>query len=278
MNESKIFERSTEAAAFVKSKLGGLSPKLAIVLGSGLGAVAEAVESPIVIPYTEIPHFPHSTAPGHGGRMVAGTLGGVPVLVMQGRVHFYEGYTPQQVTFPMRVLGRFGIKTVILTNAAGGVNPAYSVGQLVLIADHINYLGFNPAVGPNDERIGVRFYDMTEAYSKELRAVAKAAGTELGMTLVEGVYLATTGPSYETPAEIRAFGKWGADLVGMSTVPETIIARHEGMKVLGISCVSNLAAGLSPHQLTAEEVFETGKMVQGQMAELMKRLAGRIAN
>ncbi len=278
MSESKIFEQSTEAAEYVHGKIGGLTPQLAIVLGSGLGAVADAVENAVVIPYTEIPYFPKSTAPGHGGRMVTGTLGGVPVLVMQGRVHFYEGYTPQQVTFPMRVLGRFGIKTVILTNAAGGVNPAYSVGQLVLIADHINYLGFNPAVGPNDERVGLRFYDMTEAYSRELRAVAQTTGAEMGLTLVEGVYLATTGPSYETPAEIRAFRQLGADLVGMSTVPETIIARHEGMNVLGISCVSNLAAGISPHPLTAEEVFETGKMVQGQMAELMKRLAARIVN
>lgn len=277
MNESKIFEHSQEAAEFVRSKLGGLEPKLAIVLGSGLGAVADAVENPIVIPYTEIPYFPRSTAPGHGGRMVAGLLGGVPVLVMQGRVHFYEGYTPQQVTFPMRVLGRFGIKTVILTNASGGLNPEYKVGQLVLIADHINYLGFNPAVGANDERIGLRFYDMTEAYSRELRKVAQVAGAEMGLTLAEGVYLATTGPSYETPAEIRAFRTLGADLVGMSTVPETIIARHEGMKVLGISCVSNLAAGISPHQLTAEEVFETGKLVEGQMAELLRRLATRIA-
>lgn len=277
MNESKIFEHSQEAAEFVRSKLGGLEPKLAIVLGSGLGAVADAVENPIVIPYTEIPYFPRSTAPGHGGRMVAGLLGGVPVLVMQGRVHFYEGYTPQQVTFPMRVLGRFGIKTVILTNASGGLNPEYKVGQLVLIADHINYLGFNPAVGANDERIGLRFYDMTEAYSRELRKVAQVAGAEMGLTLAEGVYLATTGPSYETPAEIRAFRTLGADLVGMSTVPETIIARHEGMKVLGISCVSNLAAGISPHQLTAEEVFETGKLVEGQMAELLRRLATRFA-
>ena len=271
-----MFEKSQEAAAFVRGKIGGLEPRLAIVLGSGLGVVASAVEQAMVIPYTDIPHFPRSTAPGHGGRLIAGLLGGVPVLVMQGRVHFYEGYTPPQVTFPMRVLGRLGIKTVVLTNAAGGINPGYRVGQLVLIADHINFLGFNPAVGPNDERIGVRFYDMTEAYSRGLGEIAKTAGAEMGLDLVEGVYLATTGPSYETPAEIRAFRTMGADLVGMSTVPETIIARHEGMRVLGVSCVSNLAAGISPHQLTAEEVFETGKMVEGQMAELLKRLAAKM--
>lgn len=277
MNESRIFEQSMEAAEFVRGRLGGLEPKLAIVLGSGLGAVANAVEGTVVIPYAEIPHFPRSTAPGHGGRMVAGLLGQVPVLVMQGRVHFYEDYTPQQITFPMRVLGRFGINTVILTNAAGGIHPEYKVGQLVLIADHINFLGFNPAVGPNDERIGVRFFDMTEAYSRELRAMARETGKAMGLPLAEGVYLATTGPSYETPAEIRAFRTMGADLVGMSTVPETIIARHEGMRVLGVSCVSNLAAGISPHRLTAEEVFETGKMVEGQMAELLQRLAAKIA-
>jgi purine-nucleoside phosphorylase len=268
-----IFDQAIEAAEFVRSRLGALKLQIAIVLGSGLGAVADAVETPVYIPYAEIPHFPKSTAIGHAGRMVAGKLGGVPVLVMQGRVHFYEGYTPQQVGFPMRVLGRLGIRTVALTNAAGGLNATYKVGQLVLIADHINYLGFNPAVGPNDDRMGVRFHDMTEAYSKALRVLTQKTATTLGLTLVEGVYLATSGPSYETPAEIRAFRQWGADLVGMSTVPETIIARHEGMRVLGIACVTNLAAGISPHLLTAEEVIETGKLVQHQLAELFTKLA-----
>ncbi len=276
MMKLSIYENATEAAEFVRGRLGALNPQVAIVLGSGLGAVADAVEAPVYIPYAEIPHFPKSTAIGHAGRMVAGKLGGVDLVVMQGRVHFYEGYTPQQVTFPMRVLGRLGIHTVALTNAAGGLNPTYRVGQLVLIADHINYLGFNPAVGPNDDRMGLRFHDMTEAYSKKLRAIAQITATTIGLTLVEGVYLATSGPSYETPAEIRAFRQWGADLVGMSTVPETIIARHQGMHVLGISCVTNLAAGISPTLLTADEVIETGKQVQHQLAELFVKLAPRL--
>ena len=276
MNHS-IFENATEAAAFVRGRLGGLNPQIAIVLGSGLGAVADAVEAPVYVPYAEIPHFPKSTAIGHAGRMVAGNLGGVTVLVMQGRVHFYEGYTPQQVTFPMRVLGRLGIRTVALTNAAGGLNPEYKVGQLVLIADHINYLGFNPAVGPNDDRIGLRFHDMTEAYSKALRALAKMTAAAMGLTLVEGVYLATSGPSYETPAEIRAFRALGATLVGMSTVPETIVARHMGIEVLCLSCVTNLAAGLSAAQLSHEEVIQTGKKVDQQLARLLQRLVPKMA-
>jgi purine-nucleoside phosphorylase len=202
---------------------------------------------------------------------------------MQGRVHYYEGYSPQQVTFPMRVLGRLGIETAILTNAAGGINPNYQIGQLVLLADHINMLGFNPLIGPNEARFGdgkktgLRFFDMTEAYSVELRGLAQRAAQSEGGALHEGVYLATSGPSFETPAEIRAFRALGADLVGMSTVPETIVARHMGIRVLGISCVTNLAAGMSATHLSHEEVFETGKRVQHQLTRLLMRLAPAIA-
>jgi len=277
------FDQVTEAAAFLKSHLGGLDARIGIVLGSGLGAVADAVANPILVPYAEIPHFPRSTVVGHSGRIVAGLLGGVPAMVMQGRVHFYEGYSPQQVTFPMRVLGMLGLRAVVLTNAAGGIAEGYHVGQLVTLADHINLMGFNPLVGPNESRFaarpgaGLRFFDMTEAYSKRLRALAGAAAQEEGFPLAEGVYLAVSGPSFETPAEIRAFRSLGATLVGMSTVPETIVARHMGLEVLGISCVTNLAAGLGATPLSHEEVFEAGRQVEHRLASLFKRLAPRIA-
>jgi purine-nucleoside phosphorylase len=275
------YDQVAEAAAFLKPKLGSRAPLVGIVLGSGLGAVADAVADPAIVPYGEIPHFPQSTVEGHSGRIVAGLLGGVPVVVMQGRVHYYEGYSPLQVTFPMRVLGALGIRAVVLTNAAGGIG--YRVGQLVVLADHINQMGWNPLNGPNEPRFafrpgaGLRFFDMTEAYSKALRALARQAAQEEGFVLEEGVYLATPGPSFETPAEIRAFRSLGATLVGMSTVPETLVARHMGMEVLGISCVTNLAAGLGATPLSHEEVNETGRMAENRLAGLLKRLAPRIA-
>ncbi len=278
------FEQANEAAAFLQSKLGNLTPRIALVLGSGLGAVAEAIKSPVFVPYAEIPHFPQSTVEGHSGRIVAGHLGGVPVLVMQGRVHYYEGYTPQQATFPMRVLGLLRIETAILTNAAGGININYQIGDLVLLSDHINMLGFNPLIGPNEPRFGaspasgLRFFDMTQAYSVELRSLAQTAARTDGPALHEGVYLATTGPSFETPAEIRAFRALGADLVGMSTVPETIVARHMGIDVLGISCVTNLAAGISATHLSHQEVFEAGSRVQHRLANILTRLMPAIAS
>ncbi len=277
------FDQVSEAAAFLRNRLGPLAPTIGIVLGSGLGAVADAVADPVIVPYGEIPHFPQSTVAGHSGRMVAGLLGGTPVVMMQGRVHFYEGYTSDQVTFPMRVLGALGLKAVVLTNAAGGIAEGYQIGQLVALADHINLMGFNPLVGPNEPRFavkpgaGLRFFDMTEAYSKKLRALASAAAEEEGFPLGEGVYLAVSGPSFETPAEIRAFRSLGATLVGMSTVPETIVARHMGMEVLGISCVTNLAAGLGTTQLSHEEVFEAGRRVEHRLARLFERLVPRIA-
>jgi len=277
------YDQVNEAAAFLREKLGGLSSRIGIVLGSGLGAVADAVEGPVLVPYAEIPHFPQSTVVGHSGRIVAGRLGGVPVIVMQGRVHFYEGYTPQQVTFPMRVLGALGIQGVVLTNAAGGIADGLRIGQLIVLADHINFMGFNPLIGANEPRFGfqpasgLRFFDMTEAYSKRLRELAQETAAAEAFQLDEGVYLAVTGPSFETPAEIRAFRTLGATLVGMSTVPETIVARHMGIDVLGISCVTNLASGLGATPLSHEEVFEAGKQVEHRLAGLFFRLVPRMA-
>jgi purine-nucleoside phosphorylase len=281
------FDQVIETAAFLRAELSTLTPsigpQIGIVLGSGLGAVAEAVVDPVFIPYAEIPHFPQSTVMGHSGRIVAGQLGGVAVVVMQGRVHFYEGYAPDQVTFPMRVLGALGIQAAILTNAAGGIKEGYRIGQLVALADHINFMGFNPLIGPNEPRFGfqpgagLRFFDMTEAYSKRLRALARQAASAEGFQLDEGVYLAVPGPSFETPAEIRAFRTLGATLVGMSTVPETIVARHMGIEVLGISCVTNLASGLGAAPLSHEEVFEAGRKVEQQLARLFTRLMPEMA-
>jgi len=277
------FNQVSEAAAFLRAMLGPFSPHVGVVLGSGMGAVADSLTERIVVPYAEIPHFPRSTVEGHTGRIVAGQLGGTPVVVMQGRVHFYEGYTPAQITFPLRVLGALGIRSVILTNAAGGIAEGYRQGQFVALADHINLMGWNPLVGPNEPRFavrggaGLRFFDMTEAYSKRLRALARDAAAEEGFVLDEGVYLAVSGPSFETPAEIRSFRTLGATLVGMSTVPETIVARHMGIEVLGLSCVTNLAAGLGATPLSHEEVFEIGRQVEKQLASLLARLVPRIA-
>jgi len=277
------FDQVTEAAAFLRDKLAALKPAIGIVLGSGLGAVADAIPNPEIVPYAEIPHFPQSTVQGHSGRIVAGFLAGTPVIVMQGRVHFYEGYSPQQVTFPMRVLGALGLRAVVLTNAAGGIAKGYHIGQLIALADHINLMGFNPLNGPNEPRFGfqpnsgLRFFDMTEAYSKRLRTLAQQAAEAEGFPLAEGVYLAVPGPSFETPAEILAFRTLGATLVGMSTVPETIVARHMGVEVLGISCVTNLAAGLGETPLSHDEVFEAGRQVEHRLARLFERLIPQVA-
>jgi purine-nucleoside phosphorylase len=281
------FDQVSEAAAFLRERLApqtsAAGPQVGIVLGSGLGAVADAIPNPEIVPYAEIPHFPQSTVQGHSGRIVAGLLAGTPAIVMQGRVHFYEGYSPQQVTFPMRVLGALGLRAVVLTNAAGGIAEGYHIGQLVALRDHINLMGFNPLNGPNEPRFGfqpnsgLRFFDMTEAYSRRLRALAQQAAAAEGFPLDEGVYLAVPGPSFETPAEIRAFRTLGATLVGMSTVPETIVARHMGIEVLGISCVTNLAAGLGATPLSHEEVFAAGRQVEHRLASLFQRLIPQIA-
>jgi purine-nucleoside phosphorylase len=248
-----------------------LRPTVGVVLGSGLGAFADALEAPVRIPYAEIPGFPTSTAIGHKGELVVGQCRGVPVAVMAGRVHFYEGYSLEQVVFPVRVLGRFGVRVVVMTNAAGAVNTSFRPGELMVIEDHINLMGGNPMIGPNEEALGERFFDLSEAYEKGLRDVAEQACSEAGVKSHRGVYLALTGPSYETPAEIRMLRTLGADAVGMSTVPEVIAARHMGIRILGISCVTNMAAGVLPQKLDHREVLEVGERVKGQLLEVLAR-------
>jgi purine-nucleoside phosphorylase len=250
---------------------------MGLVLGSGLGAFADRLSDAARMPYSQIPGFPRSTAIGHAGQMVIGNAGGIPAAVMQGRVHLYEGYSAQEVAFPMRVFGRMGIRAAIITNAAGGINPKYQQGALVVVADHINLQGANPLVGPNDDRFGVRFPDMTRAYSREYAAIARDEASKLGIKLEDGVYAALQGPSYETPAEIRYLRVIGADLVGMSTVSEVIAARHMGIEVLAISCVTNMAAGILDQILTHQEVMETGEKVRGQFEALLHAVLPRIA-
>ena len=274
-NDSSLFDRATAAAAYIRGR-SRIEPAIGIILGSGLGAFADHIDEATAIPFTEIPHFPQSTVPGHSGRLVIGTLQGVPVAVMQGRVHAYEGYSPEEVTFPVRVLGRLGVKTLIVTNAAGGIRLDMKQGDLVLLSDHINFTGRNPIVGKNDERFGPRFFDMTTAYSQRLRRLAEAAAQRQGFSLAEGVYLCVLGPSFETPAEIRAFRALGADLVGMSTVQEVITARQMGIEVVGISCVTNLAAGIQPEPLSHEEVIETGHRVAARFTQLLTALVPAI--
>jgi purine-nucleoside phosphorylase len=271
------FVRAEHAAKFVLSKT-KLRPKIALVLGSGLGAFADDFADAVKIPYAKIPSFPVSTAIGHTGKLVIGKVGDVAVAGMQGRVHFYEGYSMAEVAFPIRVLGRMGVQAVILTNAAGGINTEYKQGCLVVIRDHINLHASNPCTGPNDERLGPRFFDMTTAYDRDFRAVALEAGRKLSMDIREGVYCILNGPSYETPAEIRAMRALGADLAGMSTIPEVIAARHMGIKVLGISCVTNMAAGVLDQPINHEEVLETGERVKTQFVGLLRAVIPRIAS
>ena len=270
------FSRSEAAAQFLLSNI-SLRPKIALVLGSGLGSFADELTGAIRIPYTTIPHFPQSTAIGHAGQMVIGYLGEIPLIVMQGRVHLYEGYSAQQVAFPVRAFGRMGVRAIIVTNAAGGINLNYQQGALVVIKDHINLQGQNPLIGPNDNRFGERFPDMTRAYSKQYRDIAKNSAQELGQELAEGVYAALAGPCYETPAEIRYLRAIGADLVGMSTVPEVIAARHMGIDVLAISCVTNMAAGILDQPLSSDEVFETAARVRGDFVALLRAVIPEIA-
>lgn len=272
---TSYFERVQEAAGFVRSRLAEV-PTIAVVLGSGLGAFGESLGSARVTPYSEIPNWPPSRVVGHAGKMVAGKSRGRLVLALSGRAHYYEGHDLATVTFAVRVLGRLGVKTIILTNAAGGINTHFGQGALMLIEDHINLLGTNPLIGPNDERFGRRFPDMSEIYSKRLRQLAFEVGREAGLSLQKGVYIAVTGPSYETPAEIRAFRTLGADAVGMSTVPEAIVANHMGMEVLGISCISNMAAGILPQPLTEEEVIETTSRVRESFIGLLEGVIERL--
>ncbi|HUL15436.1 MAG TPA: purine-nucleoside phosphorylase [Terriglobales bacterium] len=270
------YSRAEAAAKFIQKQT-KLRPKIALVLGSGLGAFADEFSDAAKIPYPKIPHFPKSTAIGHAGQLVVGKVGNVEVAGMQGRVHLYEGYSPKDVAFPIRVFSRLGVKAVILTNAAGGIRHDFVQGRLVVIKDHINLQGTNPLVGPNDERFGLRFPDMTNAYDKQFREFAAAEGNRLGLGLGEGIYAALPGPSYETPAEIRYLRTIGADLVGMSTVPEVIVARHCGIRVLGISCVTNAAAGILDQPLHHLEVLETAERVKGQFIALLKAVIPKIA-
>jgi purine-nucleoside phosphorylase len=271
------FASADRAAKFVLSKT-KLRPRVAVVLGSGLGGFADELTNAVRIPYDKIPGFPHSSIPGHAGKLVIGKAGDVAVAAMQGRVHFYEGYSLKEVVFPMRVLGRLGIRAAILTNAAGGINTGFKQGALVVIRDHIDLQGANPLVGPNDERFGPRFIDMTQAYWKPYREIAAEEARRLGIDSFDGIYAALSGPSFETPAEIRYLRAIGADLAGMSTAPEVIVARHMGIRVLGISCVTNMAAGILDQPITHEEVMETGERVKGQFVALLRAVLPRIAS
>jgi len=270
-------ERVRAAAAYLAERV-PLRPKVGLILGSGLGQLADRIEDAAAVPYGEIPHFQSSTVAGHRGRLVAGLLAGTAVWAMQGRVHYYEGYTMADVVRPVRVMRELGVTTLVVTNAAGGLNPAFRPGDLMLITDHINFFGTNPLIGPNEDAFGPRFPDMTNAYDPELRALAKAVAAEAGLPLQEGVYLGLSGPSFETPAEIRAFRILGADAVGMSTVPEVIAARHMGVRVLGISCITNLAAGLQPEPLSHEEVMETTARAAGNFARLVMGIVARLGD
>lgn len=271
---STIYGHASEAAEFLRGRLDPL-PEVAIVLGSGLGAFGDALQEATTIGYSFIPHWPVSAVVGHAGKLVAGTSKGRRVLALSGRAHFYEGHSLETVTFGVRVLGRLGIKTLILTNAAGGINTKFEAGALMVIDDHINFLG-NPLIGANDDRLGRRFPDMSEVYSTRLRHLADEAAKAAGQRIEHGVYLGNTGPSYETPAEIRAYRTWGADAVGMSTVAEAIVARHMGMEVLGISCISNMAAGVLPQLLSEEEVIETTGRVRAQFIALLEGVLERL--
>ena len=265
-----------EAKKLIESRT-PLRPSIGVVLGSGLGAFADELSQRTDIPYGDIPGWPGSTAIGHAGKLVVGKIGNAEVAVMAGRAHLYEGYSMQQVTYGVRVLGSMGARSMVFTNAAGGINLALERGGLVLISDHINLQGSNPLVGPNDDSLGPRFPDMSEAYSRKYRACARQVAAELGIAMTEGVYAAMLGPSYETPAEIRYLRAIGADVVGMSTVPEVIVANHMGIKVLGISCVTNMAAGVLPEvKINHEEVLETGAMVRDTLVRFLKALLPRL--
>ena len=272
---SAAFERVEEAAAAIRSRC-GLLPRTAVVLGSGLGDFADSMTDAVSTPYGDLPHWPAGNVVGHASRLVIGRVGGQPIAALSGRAHFYEGHDLTSVVFPIRVMGRLGVEHLILTNAAGGINTDFAQGALMVIDDHINLLGSNPLLGPNDERFGPRFPDMTDVYSARLRRVADEAARARGIEVRHGVYIAVHGPSYETPAEIRFFRRIGADAVGMSTVPEAIAARHMGIEVLGLSCITNMAAGVLPGPLSHDEVMETARRVKGSFAALLEGVIDRI--
>jgi purine-nucleoside phosphorylase len=275
--ETNLIARVEHAARVIRSRM-TVEPRVALVLGSGLGGLADEFDESVKIPYSEIPGFATSTAEGHVGQLVIGKLENVPLIAMQGRVHYYEGYTLEEVTFPIRTFKVLGIKTVILTNASGGINVEFTQGALMVISDHLNLMGVNPLRGPNDERFGPRFPDMTEVYSRELQEIAVEEAHSMGIELRRGIYAALSGPSYETPAEIHMFRTFGADAVGMSTVPEAIVARHSGMEVLGISCITNMAAGITDQPINHEEVMETGNRIKETFSGLLKRVVVRASS
>jgi purine-nucleoside phosphorylase len=266
-----------DAVAFVKARI-PTAPAVGVILGSGLGEFADALEGTTSIRFDEIPGFPRSTVVGHAGKLVFGVVDAVPVAVLAGRIHYYEGHPMATVVFPARVLGRLGCRTVIVTNAAGGINTQFASGNLMLITDHINAFGTNPLMGPNDDDLGPRFPDMSDAYGRELRDLAKRVASTVGVKLQEGVYLGVHGPSYETPAEIRTFRGWGADAVGMSTVPEVIALRHMGVGVLGLSCITNMAAGVLAQKLDHREVLETTERVKGEIVRFLRAMVGALGD
>jgi purine-nucleoside phosphorylase len=269
------YDQVKEAADVIRARVAAI-PAIGIVLGSGLGDFAGSLTEAVTIPYGELPHWPASRVIGHEGRLVVGTSGGRTIAALAGRAHLYEGHDARTVTFAVRVLGLLGVKTLILTNAAGGVNTGFSQGALMVIDDHINLTGTNPLVGENDEPFGQRFPDMTEVYSSRLRGIADRAGKAINLPLPHGIYVGLLGPSYETPAEIRYLRTIGADAVGMSTVPEAIVARHMGMEVLGISCITNMAAGVLPKPLDHAEVMETARRIRGQFIALLEGVIGHV--
>ena len=269
------FDRASAAADAVRARQSE-TPDVAVVLGSGLGDFADTLQDAVHVPYADIPNWPVSTVVGHAGKLVLGRVGGRLVAALSGRVHAYEGHDQATVVFATRVMARLGVARLILTNAAGGINTGFGQGALMVIDDHINLTGSNPLIGPNDDRFGTRFPDMSEVYSRRLRAIADASAQAVGVPVSHGVYVAVHGPSYETPAEIRAFRSMGADAVGMSTVPEAIAARHAGLEVLGISCITNMAAGVLPQPLVHDEVMETARRVRGSVISLLEAIIGRL--
>src|SRR4051812_39067103 len=274
-NPMSVYDRAQRAAEQIRSRT-KTTPSVAVVLGSGLGAFADELIDSTAIAYNEISGFAHATVEGHAGRLVIGKAGAVPIAAMQGRFHFYEGYSLDDVTFPIRVLKLLGVQTLILTNAAGSLNTEFTPGSLMVISDHINLMGANPLFGPNEDRFGPRFPDLTSTYDPELQSLVIEEATAMGIDMRRGVYAALSGPSYETPAEIHMVRTLGADAVGMSTVPEAIVARHMGMSIIGISCITNLAAGVSNQPIDHSQVMEIGQQVRGQFTELLRRVIAKL--
>lgn len=274
---SSLYERAEHAARTVRAQV-SVEPRVAVVLGSGLGGFADDFDDAVTIPYEDIPGFVRSTAQGHAGRLVVGKIDQMPILAMQGRVHYYEGYTLEEVTFPVRTFKLLGVKTIILTNAAGGINVQLSQGALMVISDHMNLMGTNPLRGPNDERFGPRFPDMSAVYSPALQEIVIEEARDMEVEVRRGIYAALAGPNYETPAEIHMLRNFGADAVGMSTVPEAIVARHMDMEVLGISCITNMAAGIGDEPINHDEVMETGNRVRSTFTQLLRRVIGRLSS